>query len=315
MPRFLKTTSEVGDGVVGLRVAYASEGQEYVPMPSTAQGMTPISLSQGLVALFRLNLSVEGAGYDSVAYEIVDSCVIDYSYAVKPFSRMGVAFRRVAKGSSLTPAGAVLSAFEWLPASDATDGEAGVPYVLEVGVSPDDFWTDDDILEAYRVYAETQRAWLFGTAEPSGVVLLVTSDDVELAKADVAFALAGKMTSYAALSTWMRGLYVRYLRLCAQTLENCRLQVRVSAGGGETVRSYAIAASPDFNDVAGRVFDALLARNGFRFEDGVGIFDSEGQRVELGVDGLPFWSFVEGELDEQTAREYACTSLFSIREV
>lgn len=307
---FLIVGKRVGDdgeaGWYGLQVAQASEYP--VPLAPTGQGMTPIGTANGLSLLFHLNLDVCGTDVSIVRYRVEESPFVDYDYAYEPFKRQAVAFRQVGKTPTgeLSFSGPPLALVE-RSGRDVSDQE-GPSYVIEVCLQPGDLWESDEVLSLFGTYVELVRMGVYGADALAEDELEQETRNLKYRLGDL---LADKLREGSFLD-WMRRVYATYLQLAGDMLAQSVLEVDiVRETGPEVARRYRIEPVADIAARASRHFDALLAQNGHA----QGEADGRPVRLELDVDKIPFWNFVDGELSAEFAEAYGCEPLFSINEV
>lgn len=204
--------------------------------------------------------------------------------------------------------------------------ERGNPYLLAIALPSDSYYAIDPVVALVGAYNEAHARYLAWSDEHpdearSSVVLDPEGRELEQASQDAwgaASRALGELRSgpVEEFYDWMKACYAACMDLVSATLEDAVVTVEARfADGTSALRAYRFVRAGGFAEAVPDRFDALFEYNGFSIVSGDGVFNAAGQRVTLGLEGVPFWDFVAGEPDPDHDDERLRVPLFAIADV
>lgn len=318
VPRFLvpqssKTSTTARHAFALDAVTRGDSGQEGEALlsPDTL-GMVPVGISNGLLVLFHFNLCVAGEGITRVTYCIHaaydDTGSLPASEEHIPAvefqefrtwvdEEAGVARYAMFHDEEDASVGIPTSHLEFDGETALREGGAtsprGNPYLVVVHIPEEKFFSSDPLLELYGAYRSACST--AGREETDPWERHALRARVAAAQGAYQEALGELYADDERFFAWMRQCYRTCLGLAGDMLAGATVEAEVEFDDGATVtKDYLIRPVEDFGEKIGERFDAVVEARGVERTDEGFLVDASGRRIDMQLDGAPFWSIADG---------------------
>ena len=275
-------------------------------------GMVPVGISNGLLVLFHFNLCVAGEGISRVTYCIHaaydDTGSLPASEEHIPAvefqefrtwvdEEAGVARYAMFHDEEDASVGIPTSHLEFDEETALREGGAtsprGNPYLVVIHIPEEKFFSSDPLLELYGAYRSACST--AGREETDPWERHALRARVAAAQGAYQEALGELYADDERFFAWMRQCYRTCLGLAGDMLAGATVEAEVEFDDGATVtKDYLIRPVEDFGEKIGERFDAVVEARGVERTDEGFLVDASGRRIDMQLDGAPFWSIADG---------------------